>query len=438
MTEDTNYQTLSAEDIDTTDEKKLSLDDILDRIGYTKFHYIMICIVGLSLVADGVEIFLIFFLGPVFKEVFNVNDTFISAIISSLLVGMGIGALSSGFIIKRFERRKPFIFFLSLISVFGTICILIDNGYWFMFCRFIICICIGVLLNFTNSLCEILPTKFRDFIMNAVHIFFHIGRVYWTLVYFIVTQYQPAIISYKIIIIISCIPMYILTILVFFYFKESPRIFLWNNKSEEAFDMINEIAKEVPRFTLTEEEKVYLVHNIEEEKKKHPDYDSIISFIGPLFSKQLIRITLLCSFLWILNLFIIYGNSYALPLILQKQDESLNIHTDEELKEANNDFVKKMLISILVPIPALFIAGYLTSIHYFGRINTIIIGFIAESIFSLLMAFDLPRVYIYASFLTFFNVISFNITKLYTIEVYNTNLRDSGYGFVMLLRGFGL
>jgi hypothetical protein len=37
--------------------------------------------------------------------------------------------------------------------------------------------------------------------------------------------------------------------------------------------------------------------------------------------------------------------------------------------------------------------------------------------------------FIYSSLITFFNVLSFNITKLYTCEVYHTRFRDDANGF---------
>jgi hypothetical protein len=96
-----------------------------------------------------------------------------------------------------------------------------------------------------------------------------------------------------------------------------------------------------------------------------------------------------------------------------------------------------MLVSALVPIPSDFLAGYLTSHHYFARIYTILIGFAFQMLFAFLMVFDLPRVYIYSSFVTFFNVVSFSITRLYTAEVYNTCSRDSGNGFCNFISRIG-
>jgi MFS family permease len=429
MKETNNYQTIDTKDIDSVDEIKFSLDDILDRIGLTKFHYIMILIVGLSLIADGVEMYLIYILGPVLKEAFQVTDTHISAIVSSLFIGMSVGSLFSGLIVKKFERRNPLIVFLVIISTFGTICIIIDNIYWFMFCRFVIGLSIGILFSFTNALCEILPRKSRDFIMGSIYIYVKVGVVYWIIVYFIITQFYKAVDSYKLIILVSCVPMYIVTIMAIFCFRESPRILLWNNKQEAAFQQISEIA-EGSSYALTDEDKAKLIQDIEEQKRhQEGHHDSTLSFIKSLFSRKLVKITLLCSALWLFNSFLIFGNSFALPLILKRQDAEIYIESEDHLQQVNNVFLYKMLVSALVPVPAELLAGYLTSHHFFARIYTILIGFAFQMLFAFLMVFDLPRVYIYSSFVTFFNVLSFNITKLYTTEVYNTCMRDSGYGF---------
>jgi MFS family permease len=428
MAESNNYRTIQTKDTDIIYEKKITFDEILDKVGYTKFHFTIIVIAGFTLFISGLEIYQIYLLGPVLKEAYGVGDSFISAIVTSLLIGLCIGSLFSGLLVKKFERRKPFLVFFVIISIFGTICIFINNEYWFMFCRFVIGISIGVLFNITNTLFEVLPTKFRDFIMGSVFIYFKIGVVYWILVYLIISGFYDPVDSYKLIIIVSNIPTYIVTIMAFLYLRESPRLLLWNNKQEETFETLNEIA-EGSSYTILEEEKVQLVNTVREQKRLQTQPDSFIAFIRPLFENSLIKITMLSSALWLLNNLIIVGNTYALPLILKMLEKGSNITTASRLELATHEFLLKMLVSSLIPIPGDLLAGYMTSVPLFGRIYTILIGFVFQFIFALLMVIDLNRVFIYSSFITFFNIFSSNIIKLYTTEVYSTHLRDSGTGF---------
>jgi MFS family permease len=411
------------------EQKDYGLDDVIDKIGHTRFHFWMVVIVGISLLADGIEMYLIYLIGPTLKEVFQVGDTFISCIVAALFIGMAIGALVCGKIIKHFERRTPIIVFLFLIALFGTICVVFENIYWFLFCRFIIGICVGVLMNLTNALCEVLPTYSRDMFMGSLYIFVKLGIVYWIMCYYIIIQYEYAVKAWKLIIILACIPLYIECLLAVFFYEESPRILLWNNKKAEAFVVIDQIAKG-SSYVVTEEDKQAILREADVHMKQFNEHEThFFSYLVTIFTSRLIRITTLSALLWILNTLLIIGCSYALPLILKRQELEIIIVSEEHQRQVNNAFVLKILLTAVIPLPAELVAGALTSFHYFGRIKTIIIGFAFQMIFSICMIVDLERVYIYVSMISFFNVISNNITKYYTTEVYNTMHRDSGYGF---------
>jgi putative MFS transporter len=221
----------------------VTIDEVLDKIGYTRYHFMMIAIVGLSLAADGVEFYLIYLLSPVLKKLYKLSDNYVSIIISTLFLGIAAGAISTGILVKEYGRKKVILFFLTIITIFGTFCISIDNIYWFLLCRFIIGISIGILFNLTNALCEILPKHCRDFLIGSIYFYVKVGIVYFVFIYYIFTFDTDPINNYKFIVLLSNIPMYLCLILSYLFYEESPRILIWTNRNfDEAFRIINKIS----------------------------------------------------------------------------------------------------------------------------------------------------------------------------------------------------
>lgn len=456
----------------------LTIDEVLDRIGYTKYHIIMIAIVGLSLASDGVELYLIYLIAPVLKRIYHLQDNQVSIIVSSLFLGIAIGAISSGIFIKQHGRRGVMLFFLTVISIFGTLCIVINNIYWFLFCRFIIGISIGVLFNLTNALCEILPKNYRDFIMGSIYFYVKLGIVYFVLIFLICTLNCDPIYNYKLIILFSSLPMYICLILSYFYYEESPRILLWTHRNyQEAFRVIEKII-EGSDYILSEKDKLGLINEVNKKKLKKSDDDNPITILKSLFKKKYISLFTIVTFIWVANALILFTNLHNLPIILtkikdtnllnnfknsskinkaylkklsiSKESDSIkkNItfnstnrykHSTHNLtisdilskqeKNERNEKIEKILIANIIPLPAEFLSGILTASPIFGRKYTMSIGFFFEIIFALLMIVDSNYIYVYSSMIVFFNVLSFNICKLYTTEAFHTDIRDIAYGF---------
>jgi MFS family permease len=470
-------------EIQSEEEKNyLTIDEVLDNIGYTKYHIMMIAMVGLSLASDGVELYLIYLIAPVLKRIYHLQESQVSIIVSSLFLGIAIGAISSGIFIKQHGRRGVMLFFLTVISIFGTLCVVINNIYWFLFCRFIIGISIGVLFNLTNALCEILPKKYRDFLMGSIYFYVKLGIVYFVLIFLICTLNTDPIYNYKLIIILSSIPMYVCLFLSYFYYEESPRILLWTHRNyQEAFRVIEKIA-EGSDYTLSEKDKLGLINEVNKKKHKKLDDDNPICILKSLFKKKYIYLFTIVTLIWMANALILFTNLHTLPVMLTKiehknqlndsinnitkfkkaflkksnftstlegnhsieldmnfnstdgsQNKNRNLTISDLLaiqeKKERNEKIQKILIANLIPLPAEFLAGVLTSSPILGRKYTMSIGFIFEMIFALLMIVHPSYLYVYSSMIVFFNVLSFNICKLYTTEAFHTDVRDVAYGF---------
>jgi len=252
---------------------EMSIDDLLNKIGFNQYHYIIYLIVILSLISDGAEIYLIYLIAPIIRHINNYSDNFVPMITSILFFGMALGCISSGLITKYFGRKNGIMLFLILITVFGIFCVSINNIYWFILCRFIVGISIGYLFNIVNALCEILPIKYRDFLIGSIFLGSRIGIAYFVFVFYIFSIYYDILSSYKTIVIISSFPMIICLIIALIYFEESPRILLWDCQYAKAFDIIEKMNKG-SSYNFNDEDKNKIVRYIENSLEK--EYSNLI------------------------------------------------------------------------------------------------------------------------------------------------------------------
>jgi MFS family permease len=442
MKED-NYNTITNNDkeqfetnvscLEITEQTRLTIDDILDSIGYTKYHIMMIVIIGLSLLSDGVEIYLIYLVSPILKEKYQLTENITSLITSALFMGIAIGSISSGIIIQKYQRRRTFLCFLSIISVFGTLCVVIENIWWFLVCRLLIGVSVGVLFNFPNALREILPKKYRDFLMGSIYIYVKLGIIFFVFIFFLFSHHPKENLNY--IIIFSSIPMYFCLILAYFFYRESPRILFTKGEFEKGWTELTEIAQG-STFQLNDKHKYALLKSINEGKNDlHLNENSnFFQILASLFSARNIRLFSLLALIWISNVLIIFTNYNSLPkiLIITTPGNTSNLPHQQNNFSLNdsNKIMKDLFIANLIPIPGEILAGVLTSMPLFGRKNTIILGFFIGCVSSVLMFSNQNNLSFYSSLISLSNILSFNIAKLYTVEAFYTNERDIAYGFI--------
>ena len=408
-------------DYQTLHNKIVTIDDILNKIGYTHYHILIIVISAFILIADGAEIYTIYLIAPILRKTYNLPIGTSALLSSCLFIGFGLGSFFSGTITKIYKRRYPMLLSLLVIMLFGTIWVFIDNFWFFIFCRIMVGIGIGILINFLNSLCEILPNKYRDFIMGSIFVFWKLGIIYFCLICYGYMGDKLDKRYWKICTILGVVPNLVCFILILFWYNESPRILFWNDEVDQGFIELEKIAS-YNKIILTEDEKNGIKDLIAKEKSMSGNNNPCES-LGIMLSSPLTALTIIVMLLWFLNSVILYMNHYSFPLIIERLNTSM-LSTEKKHK-----LILELIYANLIPIPAEFLAGAMTATSFFGRKNTISLGFFFQMIFSAIMCFERNYLFVYSSLITFFNVLSWNITKLYTSEVYHTRLRDSAYGF---------
>src|SRR5690242_20445736 len=145
----------------------------LDRLPWSKFHWLLVIALGITWVLDGLEVTLMGAISAVLQrpDVLHFSAAQIGAISSAYLLGAVLGSLVFGHLTDRFGRRK--FFFISLgIYLLGVGLSAFSWNLWsFALFRFITGAGIGGEYSAVNSaIDELIPARFRgrvDLIVNG-------------------------------------------------------------------------------------------------------------------------------------------------------------------------------------------------------------------------------------------------------------------------------
>jgi hypothetical protein len=80
----------------------LTVDQLLNAVGFGKWQYFLIVVGGCALVGDATEMMLLSMLGPIVHCYFNVNDPELEALLTTVVfIGMSIGGVTFGALADR-------------------------------------------------------------------------------------------------------------------------------------------------------------------------------------------------------------------------------------------------------------------------------------------------------------------------------------------------
>ena len=157
-------------------------EQALRLCGHGKWQWYLFFILGLGLMADGVEIFIAGFVLPAAEK-----DLCISADVSSskgwmskwAFLGMMVGGLIWGPASDSLGRRQALLCCLSLSAFFGVFSAFVTGFTSFILCRFVSCFNIGgaipIIFAFWS---EVLPREKRSEHISWMALFWMVGGIY--------------------------------------------------------------------------------------------------------------------------------------------------------------------------------------------------------------------------------------------------------------------
>src|SRR5215468_9424244 len=150
----------------------------LDRLPWSRWHWIVIVALGITWILDGLEVTLVGSISGALtsKDTLGLSTSEATAAGSFYLAGAVVGALVFGYLTDRFGRKKLFMVTLGVYLVF-TVATALAWGFWsFMIFRFLAGSGIGGEYSAINSaIDELVPARVRGRVALAINSSWWIG-----------------------------------------------------------------------------------------------------------------------------------------------------------------------------------------------------------------------------------------------------------------------
>ncbi|WP_106210204.1 MFS transporter [Kineococcus rhizosphaerae] len=144
----------------------------MDRLPWTRFHWMIIVGLGVSWVLDGLEVQIVSSVGSVLqdRDTLHLTTTDVGLMGSIYLLGEVVGALFFGRITDRIGRKKIFILTLAVYLIASGVAGLSFSLWFLLICRFVAGLGIGGEYSAINSaIDELIPAKYRGRVDIAVN-----------------------------------------------------------------------------------------------------------------------------------------------------------------------------------------------------------------------------------------------------------------------------
>lgn len=225
----------------------------LDRLPWTRFHWLVVFALGITWILDGLEVTLVGSLSPAIAgpTALNLTDTQIGLTGSAYILGAVLGALVFGRLTDTFGRRKLFTLTVGVYLV-ATIATGFSWDFWsFMVFRFLTGAGIGGEYGAVNSaIQELIPARRRGFTDLVINGSFWIGAALGAIGSIIVLDPNlvPQEWGWRAAFIIGGL-LALVIIYVRRFIPESPRWLMTHGRADEAHAVVEEIEGRVARHT---------------------------------------------------------------------------------------------------------------------------------------------------------------------------------------------
>jgi len=399
-------------------------DNILNRIGFGKYHYKVFFILGLLGMADGSESIVISFVIPIFMKEFQPTFDFESDLGTCIYIGYFIGSLLSGYFSDKYGRKRPVIYSNLLMIILGLISAFPPGLVSFIFLRGLFGIIVGFFSPLSYSiLAEITPLKYRGKYMVLLGIFYTIGEVISCLIAIFTLENLDSG-NWHALLAWSTLPAFFAWIASTFYLDESARHEMMIGNFSNGIRILNKMYKENhgregPVMTPEEEKELMRTHTILLKQKKKQEEKVLVKELFKGINK---KITPSIWFNWFANCLTFFGLIYLLPTTLSL------LNKDDQSKENKFD-VSSVIYSCLSELPSVFVVAAIIDVKYLGRKNSLFLTFLIGGITCFFAYFQMaPGFVFWISITKFFFNITFTLNYQFTSEIYPTRIRGTGIG----------
>ncbi|XP_046899971.1 synaptic vesicle glycoprotein 2A [Hypomesus transpacificus] len=225
-------------------------ETILQECGHGKFQWTLYFVLGLALMADGVEIFVVGFVLPSAEKDMCLSEPNKGMLGLIVYLGMMVGAFVWGGLADRIGRRQTLLISLSINSVFAFFSSFVQGYSSFLFCRLLSGVGIGGSIPIVFSYySEFLAQEKRGEHLSWLCMFWMIGGIYasamaWAIIPHYGWSFQMGSAyqfhSWRVFVLVCAFPS-VAAISALTTMPESPRFFLENGKHDEAWMILKQV-----------------------------------------------------------------------------------------------------------------------------------------------------------------------------------------------------
>ena len=436
--DDYKYDNLPYEDI--PEPHGLSLDKILDKIGFGYYQIRLITIVGLVALTEGAQIIVFTLVLTVLQNKWGYSENVQSAVASAAFCGILMGCASAGIIADKIGRKSCIIVASILLIIINTASVLCTDIVMYGLSRFLLSFVMGFYAPIGFTLCiEAVPINTRANVVIFANCLIFVGELFACfLAWFTLGDLTSG--DWKSLTLYSSIPAILSCILGFFYLDESVRYELVNRNYDNVFNIINKINDTNDRKNmdqLTNEEKQGIIEN--ERTLAIESQSQETASISALFQGEYKLTTIILWFDWFVNSFVYFGITLFMPYVLEKLQNLQVAQSDSLDQTQSQEDIGSIALSVLVESSSVIIVAVAIDTNAYGRKTVLSMFYGITAVFAFL-GFFMNTVGWYVIMITA-TKISLDVCVfyqyLYVIEVYPTKIRATGVGMAAGIGKFG-
>ncbi|XP_062873745.1 synaptic vesicle glycoprotein 2Ca isoform X1 [Trichomycterus rosablanca] len=275
------------------DEEELAqqYELIIQECGHGRFQWQLYFTLGLALMSDGVEVFVVGFVLPSAETNMCLPDSSSGWLGSIVYLGMMLGALFWGGMADKLGRRQCLLICMSINGFFAFLSSFVQGYGIFLFCRVIAGFGIGGTVPIVFSyFAEVLAREKRGEHLSWLCMFWMIGEIYasamaWAIIphygwsFSMGSAYQFH--SWRVFVVVCALPC-VCSVVALTFMPESPRFYLEVGRHDEAWMILKQIHDTNMR-ARGQPEKVFTVNRIKIPKQidefveMHPESGNFVS-----------------------------------------------------------------------------------------------------------------------------------------------------------------
>ncbi|NXK46518.1 SV2B protein, partial [Chauna torquata] len=296
---------LMAERMEDEEQLAHQYENIIEECGHGRFQWTLFFVLGLALMADGVELFVVGFVLPSAEKDMCLSSSNKGMLGLIVYLGMMVGAVMLGGLADKLGRKRCLIISLAINAAFAFLSSFVQGYGFFLFCRLISGLGIGGSLPIVFAyFSEFLSREKRGEHLSWLCMFWMIGGIFasamaWSIIphygwgFSMGTKYHFH--SWRVFVLVCSLPC-IASLVALKFMPESPRFLLEMGKHDEAWMILKQVHDTNMR-AKGEPERVFTVSYIKTPKQVD-EFIEIQSSTGTWYQRWLVRITTTFKQVW--------------------------------------------------------------------------------------------------------------------------------------------